>query len=148
MKEKLLELLNNSYSPYSKFRVAAIALMKDGTELKWLYYDDYLNISKEEKENLLSESHNNNNNKNKTVICITTGIKFNRVVDGGIKYGLKSPTGISLVCKGKQNYAGKLPDGTPLKWMYYDDFLKLSQEEQNEILARNKDSSNDESFNM
>ena len=32
MKEKLLELLNNSYSPYSKFRVAAIALMKDGTE--------------------------------------------------------------------------------------------------------------------
>ena len=120
--------------------------MKDGTELKWLYYDDYLNISKEEKENLLSESHNNN--KNKTVICITTGIKFNRVVDGGIKYGLKSPTGISLVCKGKQNYAGKLPDGTPLKWMYYDDFLKLSQEEQNEILARNKDSSNDESFNM
>lgn len=32
MKEKLLELLNNSYSPYSKFRVAAITLMKDGTE--------------------------------------------------------------------------------------------------------------------
>ena len=32
MKEKLLELLNNSYSPYSNFRVAAIALMKDGTE--------------------------------------------------------------------------------------------------------------------
>lgn len=32
MKEKLLELLNNSYSPYSKFRVAAIALMKDGIE--------------------------------------------------------------------------------------------------------------------
>ena len=25
MKEKLLELLNNSYSPYSKFRVAAIS---------------------------------------------------------------------------------------------------------------------------
>ena len=34
MTEKLLELLNNSYSPYSKFRVAAIAVMKDGTEFK------------------------------------------------------------------------------------------------------------------
>lgn len=34
MKEKLLELLNNSYSPYSHFRVAAIAVMKDGTEFK------------------------------------------------------------------------------------------------------------------
>lgn len=32
MKEKLLNLLNNSYSPYSKFRVAAIAVMKDGKE--------------------------------------------------------------------------------------------------------------------
>ena len=34
MKEKLLDLLNSSYSPYSKFRVAAIAVMKDGTEFK------------------------------------------------------------------------------------------------------------------
>lgn len=32
MKEKLLNLLEKSYSPYSKFRVAAIAVMKDGKE--------------------------------------------------------------------------------------------------------------------
>ena len=32
MKEKLLELLNSSYSPYSNFRVSAIAVMKDGKE--------------------------------------------------------------------------------------------------------------------
>lgn len=32
MKEKLINLLNNSYSPYSNFRVASIAVMKDGTE--------------------------------------------------------------------------------------------------------------------
>ena len=30
MKERLIDLLNNSYSPYSNFRVAAIAIMKDG----------------------------------------------------------------------------------------------------------------------
>lgn len=30
MKEKLLELLNNSYAPYSKFNVSAIIVMKDG----------------------------------------------------------------------------------------------------------------------
>lgn len=30
MKEKLLKLLNNSYSPYSNFRVSAIVVMKDG----------------------------------------------------------------------------------------------------------------------
>lgn len=32
MKEKLLKLLENSYSPYSNFRVASIAVMKDGRE--------------------------------------------------------------------------------------------------------------------
>lgn len=32
MKEKLVNLLNNSYSPYSKFRVASIVVMKDGKE--------------------------------------------------------------------------------------------------------------------
>ena len=30
MKEKLIKLLNNSYSPYYKFPVSAIAVMKDG----------------------------------------------------------------------------------------------------------------------
>lgn len=32
MQEKLLRLLNNSYSPYSHFRVAAIVVTKDGQE--------------------------------------------------------------------------------------------------------------------
>ena len=32
MKDKLLKLLENSYSPYSKFRVAAILVTKDGKE--------------------------------------------------------------------------------------------------------------------
>lgn len=32
MKEKLIKLLNNSYSPYSHFKVASIVVMKDGKE--------------------------------------------------------------------------------------------------------------------
>ena len=32
MKEELQKLLENSYSPYSKSRVASIVVMKDGTE--------------------------------------------------------------------------------------------------------------------
>lgn len=30
MKDRLIKLLNNSYSPYSHFRVSAIVVMKDG----------------------------------------------------------------------------------------------------------------------
>ena len=32
MKEKLIKLLENSYSPYSHFQVSAIVVMKDGQE--------------------------------------------------------------------------------------------------------------------
>lgn len=34
MREKLVSLLENSYSPYSHFRVAAIVVMKDGSEFR------------------------------------------------------------------------------------------------------------------
>ena len=34
MKEKLIELQKNSYSPYSNFAVSAIVVMKDGVEFK------------------------------------------------------------------------------------------------------------------
>ncbi len=34
MKEKLIELLSNSYSPYSKFKVAAMVVMNDGKVFK------------------------------------------------------------------------------------------------------------------
>lgn len=38
MKEKLIKLLNNSYSPYSNYRVAAIVRMKDGKEFSGELY--------------------------------------------------------------------------------------------------------------
>ncbi|MBS7020280.1 MAG: cytidine deaminase [Firmicutes bacterium] len=34
MREKLEKLLQNSYSPYSKFQVAAIVVLNDGTEIR------------------------------------------------------------------------------------------------------------------
>lgn len=34
MKEKLLNLANNSYSPYSNYRVSTILVMKDGKEIE------------------------------------------------------------------------------------------------------------------
>ena len=49
---------------------------------------------------------------------------------------------ISSCCKGKLKSSGKLPDNTKLVWMYYENFLKLPIEEQNKILNRNKDLSN------
>ena len=40
MKDKLLKLLNNSYSPYSNFPVASIVVMNDGVEFSGINVED------------------------------------------------------------------------------------------------------------
>lgn len=110
-----------------------------GHHLFWL--DEYENMTQEELLRFVKE-----NNTYKKVVCIITGEIFDKMNLASKKYNLKTTTTISNCCRGKQKSTGKLPDGTPLQWMYYEDFLKLPQEEQNEILARNKGSSTDGSF--
>lgn len=53
------------------------------------------------------------------VICLTTGEEFNSMTEAANKYGIK-PVGIYRVCNNLFNRttAGKLPDGTRLKWSY------------------------------
>lgn len=53
------------------------------------------------------------------VICLTTGEEFNSMTEAANKYGIK-PLGIYRVCNNLFNRttAGKLPDGTRLKWSY------------------------------
>ena len=124
-----------------------------GHHLFWL--EEYNNLTEEELKQYIRPIKPKRLKKNtkptlrtRKVVCVTTGEIFEQIKFGGEKYGLRSIYKISENCNGSIKSAGKLPDGTPLKWMYYEDFLKLSQEEQNEILARNKDSSDGESFNM
>ena len=111
----------------------------------FLWEEEYKQSTKEELEFLKSLTPKPISKK---VVCITTGELFDMMTYASNKYGLKSVTSITNVCNGKKKSAGKLSDGTPLKWMYYEDFLKLPQEEQNKILSRNQESSNDGSFIM
>ena len=69
-------------------------------------------------------------------------------MDAGKLYGCRNTNISNYLCNKNMEYAGKLSDGTKLKWMFYEDFLKLPIEEQNEILSRNQESSNDGSFIM
>lgn len=78
-------------------------------------------------------------------ICITTGIIFNGITASEKHYNIH---GVNACCNNRQKTAGKLSDGTPLQWMYYEDFLKLPIEEQNKILNRNQEPSIDGSFTM
>ena len=117
------------------------------TKLKgkhYLWLNEYNSMSKSDIENYLEESKYK---RNKPVICITTSEKFNSIIEARNIYNICERTMYRHLNEDGKS-AGKLLDGTPLKWMYYEDFLKLPQEEQNEILSRNQESSSDGSFIM
>mgnify|MGYP003295232149 CR=1 FL=1 len=88
----------------------------------------------EESKKKMSENHADFRGKNhpnaKAVICITTNKIFNTTTEGAEYYGCLQGH-VSNVCNGKENFAGKLLDGTPLVWMYLEDYEKVTEEEIN-----------------
>ena len=103
-----------------------------GKHLLWL--DEYEKCTEEDIKRYLDWCEPNKNRskgelhgKSKTVICITTGEIFKTIKEAKAFYGINN---ISACCRKKISSAGKLEDGTPLQWQYYEDYLK----EQNEKL--------------
>lgn len=84
-------------------RTAVRRYLRQGVKLSWCDY---------------SEKASKNNCKQ--VICLTTREIFDSIKQAKIKYNITSN---SVCCKGKQKSAGKLPDGTKLVWMYYDEYI-------------------------
>lgn len=82
----------------------------DGRWLQFSYYEDG-------KVYELKKIDKNKIKKPKKVICITTGEIFESTRDAAKKMGTNQSK-ISLACNGKRNYAGKLPDGTKLRWAF------------------------------
>lgn len=88
-------------------------LEETGKKLQFAFYEDG-------KQYQLKNI--NHVNEKKKVICITTGEVFDSISEAGEKTGAPKAS-ISHVCKGHRKHAGKLPDGTKLKWAYYEDYL-------------------------
>ena len=101
---------------------------EEGIKLIWMYYDEYLKCKQETIENKIKNAETKrtgeNNHNSKKIICCNTEEVFNTIKEAGKYFNIKAYSHIGDVCLGKRNYCGKLPDGTPLKWMYYEDYLK------------------------
>lgn len=96
-------------------------------------YRDYMTKEElKEHDRKVSESNRGrNNHKARAIICTTTNEVFFTITEASKYYGISVGNLIGC-CKGfviingtkyVRNYNGKLPDGTPLKWMYLDEFL-------------------------
>lgn len=99
--------------------------LKDGTYVlkyknvkgkHFLWYDDFLNMSKEDIDKYLLDC--SQNNKYKSVICLTTNEVFAKVIDASKKYGIKNSSNIIQCCKGINKTAGTLDNGIKLTWAY------------------------------
>ena len=68
----------------------------------------------------------------KAVICLNTGEVFGASTEAS-EWCHGSASGIRKVCGGKQEHSGKHPEtGEKLKWMFYNEYLKLEEKDDNE----------------
>ena len=90
------------------------------------------------EKNYFYGKHNlgKNNHNSKTVICITTRQVFYGTCEASRITGARQGH-ISNVCTGKRKHAGKLPDGTKLRWAYVQDLPKPQVSEEIKQLLRN-----------
>ena len=102
-----------------------------GNNLAGKTKEEIREISKKISENHADVSGKNNPRARK-IILLNTMETFNYVKQAGEKYGVNSSS-ISANCRGIQKSAGKDENGNKLVWMYYEDYMKLTQEEIDEI---------------
>lgn len=73
-------------------------------------------------------NNRNTDNLKQSVICITTNMQFNSLTEASEYYNTYK-NGITNCCKERRKSCGKLGDGTPLVWMYLDEYKKATKEE-------------------
>ena len=96
--------------------------------LVFRYYDDYLNMSKEEIREAIEESKKNQwdnatEAKYKKIVCLDERKVFNSVKEAAEYYNIKCHSGISNCLVGKsKTYRGHT-------WIYYDKYINMTNEE-------------------
>ena len=65
----------------------------------------------------------------RTVVNLNSGKIFNTLIEGAEFYNIKNPSNIGACCRNEYLSSGKLEDGTPLVWAYYEDYLNMTEEE-------------------
>lgn len=107
-----------------------------GNSLTWAYYEDYVAMSTEEIYAKINSQPDYTTKK--MVICLNNNIIWNSIHDAANFYGI-TVEGISCCCNGFINskyknheYCGiDQKSNEWLKWMFLEDYQKLSDEEKN-----------------
>ena len=95
----------------------------------FMFLEEYEKLSKEEIDQILKEAFIEANQKKKVhneikVICLNTLEIFKSATDAGEKLHIDNSS-ILKCCKGKIKSCGKDKNGNKLKWMFYNEYLKI-----------------------
>ena len=89
-----------------------------GNHLYFMYYEDYINKSLEEKEKLFKMSQKEKGHQSHKIVCVELNKTFNSIEEAKNYFNLKSGSGIGECCKGKRKTSGGY------HWIYYSEYLK------------------------
>lgn len=64
----------------------------------------------------------------RSVVCLTTKEVFDSIGVAAKFYNIKNTSNIVESCKGTRKHSGRLTNGLPLIWMYYDVYKVVSKE--------------------
>lgn len=87
--------------------------------LHWMYYDEYLDASEKDIQNII----NTTPLQYSSIICINDLEIFESASAALEHGGVKSVSGITDCCKGKNKYYGYV-NGEHAVWMYYKDYVE------------------------
>lgn len=113
----------------------------DDCPLVWRYYDDYKTLSEADVIGLIEQGTTDYLNTTTKVVCLNTGEEFESIAQATQQYKINHTSHITKCCQGKQLSAGKDPiTGHKLVWVYFEEYIKLSEQDVNNILlnAKNK----------
>ncbi len=104
---KITKLSTNSIRTY----------LKKGSNIwKWCNYNSC--------EEIIKNNIKNGERNSKKIVCLNTQKVFNSIKEAQVFYRIKGHC-MTEVCRGERRYYGKDPvTGEPLKWMYYEDYIK------------------------
>lgn len=91
-------------------------ISKNGEFLRWMKYEDYITMSKEDIDKILKTPVK----RHRPVICTTTGKRFRDAQSGATFYGLFR-TGVQKCCQGIYKHCGEY-QGIQLQWEYEDEY--------------------------
>ena len=110
--------------------------MVNGERAVYVYEEDYEKLSQEEIINRVriaqAPTTGENNKLSKPVICLNTMQVYSNARDAANSLGLDFSS-ISKVCRGVNKTCGKDADGVPLKWKFYEDYLRCSANHESEV---------------